>query len=47
MSEPPRDDLKRFEQLAKKLVAVPKKEVDRKRALYDAKRKRKLGGRKG
>jgi len=47
MSEPPRDDFKRFEQFAKKLVAVPKKEVDRKRALYDAKRKRKPGRRRG
>lgn len=41
MSGERQDAFKRFEELAKKLVSVPKKELDRKRALYNAKKKRK------
>ncbi len=47
MSDPPKDEFRRFERLAKRLVAVPKKEVDRRRALYESRRKRKLPRTKG
>ncbi len=43
MSTPDRttsDEFRTFEQLTRKLVAVPKKALDRKRAIYNAKKKK-------
>ena len=43
MSTPERpkdDEYRTFEQLTRKLVGVPKKELNRKRAIYNAKKKK-------
>lgn len=37
-SKPPSEEYQRFENLAKQLIAVPKSEIDKRRAAYDYKK---------